>query len=45
MSRVPYASTVENIMYTMVCTCLDISHVVSVLSSYMDRLRKVLSRQ
>ena len=34
MSRIPYASAVRNIMFVMV---LDISHVVNVVSRYMDR--------
>ena len=32
MSRVSYASTVESIMYVMVCTHPDISYAVSVVS-------------
>lgn len=35
MSRVPYASAVESIMYAMVCTRTDISHAVSVVSRFM----------
>ena len=41
MSHVPYASTVGSIMYVMVCTRLEISHAVSVVSRYMDRPRKI----
>ena len=41
MLHVPYASAVGNIMYAMVCTRLDISHAVSVVSRYMDRPRKI----
>ena len=41
MSHVPYASAVGNIMYAMVYTRLDISHVVSVVSRYMDFLGKI----
>ena len=41
MLHVPYASAVGNIMYAMVCTMLDISHAVSVVSRYMDRPRKI----
>jgi hypothetical protein len=37
MSRVPYASAVGSLMYAMVCTRLDISHVVGVLSRYMSK--------
>jgi hypothetical protein len=38
MSRVPYASVVSSLMYTMVCTRLNITHVVGVLSKYMSKL-------
>ena len=41
MSHVPYASTVGSIMYVMVCTRLEISHAVSVVSRYMDHLEKI----
>ena len=37
MSHVPYVSAVGSIMSAMVCTRLDISHAVSVLSRYMDK--------
>ena len=37
MSHVPYASVVGSLMYAMVCTRLDISHVVGVLSRYMSK--------
>ena len=37
MSRVPYASAVGSLMYAMVCTRLDIAHVVGVLSRYMSK--------
>ena len=40
MSRVPYASAVSSLMYVMVCTRLDIAHVVGVLSKYMSKIRK-----
>jgi hypothetical protein len=36
MSHVPYANLVECLMYAMVCTRLDISHVVGVVSRYME---------
>ena len=39
MSKVPY-STVGSLMYAMVCTRLDIGHVVGVVSSYMNNLGK-----
>eukprot|EP00253_Pinus_taeda_P011112 PITA_11112 len=40
MPRVPYASAVSSLMYAMVCTRLDIVHVVGVLSRFMSRLGK-----
>jgi hypothetical protein len=36
MAHVPYASVVGSIMYAMVCTQLDISHAVGVLSRNMS---------
>ena len=41
MSHVPYASTVGSIMYVMVCTRLEKSHAVSVVSRYMDHPEKI----
>lgn len=35
MDHVPYASVVGSLMYEMVCTQLDIAHVVGLLRSYM----------
>ena len=40
MSRVPYASVVSILMYAMVCTRLDIAHVVGVLSRFMPKAGK-----
>ena len=37
MSHVPYASAVGSLMYAMVCTRLDIAHVVGVLSRFMSK--------
>eukprot|EP00253_Pinus_taeda_P002477 PITA_02477 len=37
MSRVPYASAVGSLMYVMVCTRLDISHAMGVLSRFMSK--------
>ena len=37
MSRVPSASAVGSLMYAMVCTRLDIAHVVGFLSRYMSK--------
>jgi hypothetical protein len=36
MARDPYENFVGSIMYVMVCTRLDISHAVGVLSRYMS---------
>jgi hypothetical protein len=38
MSRVPYSSTIERLMYAMVHTRLDISHAVGVVGRYMKNL-------
>ncbi|PHT45605.1 Retrovirus-related Pol polyprotein from transposon TNT 1-94 [Capsicum baccatum] len=35
MSQVPYSSDVGSLMYAMVCSQLDLSYVVSVVSRYM----------
>ncbi|XP_042006046.1 secreted RxLR effector protein 161-like [Salvia splendens] len=35
MDKIPYANIVGSIMYTMVCTRPDISHAISVASTYM----------
>eukprot|EP00253_Pinus_taeda_P033780 PITA_33780 len=40
MSRVPYASVVDSLMYAMVCTRPDIAHAVRVLSRFMSKLGK-----
>jgi hypothetical protein len=45
MSCVPYSSAVGSIMYAMVCTRLDISQAVSVVSFYMANHGKVTGRQ
>ena len=36
MSKVPYASANGSLMYAMVCTRLDIAHVVGVVRRYMN---------
>jgi len=36
MSKVPYASTVGSLIYTMVCTRPNIAHAVGVVSRYMN---------
>ena len=38
MSKVPYASAVRSLMYGILRTRLDISHVVSVTSRYQSNL-------
>ena len=40
MSRIPYANVVGCLMYAMVCTRPNISHVVGVVSRYMENLGK-----
>ena len=40
MSKVPYVSTIGSLMYAMVCTRLDIAHIVGVVSRFMSRLGK-----
>ena len=40
MSKVPYASVVESLMYAMVYTRPDIAHVVGVVSRYTKNLGK-----
>ena len=35
MSKVPYSNTVGSLMYVMICTRLDISHALGVVSKYM----------
>jgi hypothetical protein len=36
MSRVPYASAIGSIMYAMICTRLDVSYALSVMSRYQS---------
>jgi hypothetical protein len=40
MKKVPYASAVCNLMYAIVCTRLDIAHVVGVVSRFLSNLGK-----
>ena len=40
MARVPYASVVGSLMYDMVCTKLNISQVVCMVSQYIHNLGK-----
>ena len=37
MSKVPYASTIGNLIYAMVCTRPNIAHAVGVVSRFMSR--------
>ena len=39
MSKVPCASTIGSLMYTMVCTRLDIAHAMGFSSKYMSHPR------
>ena len=36
MRKVPYASAVGSLMYVMVCTRLDIAHVVRVVNKFLS---------
>ena len=40
MSIIPYSSEVGSLMYVMVCTRPDISHVVGVVSRFLANLGK-----
>jgi hypothetical protein len=40
MSHIPYSNVVENLMYAMICTRLNLAHVVSVVSRFMHNLGK-----
>ena len=40
MSKVSYANAVGCLMYAMVCTRLNIAHVISVVSRFMARLER-----
>ena len=40
MSRVPYSSAVDSLIYAMVCTRPDIAHAVGVVSRFLSNLRK-----
>ena len=40
MSRVPYASTVESIMYAMTCTRSDVAYSLGVVSRYQSDPRE-----
>ncbi|RVW40113.1 Retrovirus-related Pol polyprotein from transposon TNT 1-94 [Vitis vinifera] len=36
MQKVPYASVVGSLMYAMVCTRLDIAHVIGVVNRFLS---------
>jgi ATP-binding cassette subfamily B (MDR/TAP) protein 1 len=36
MSGVPYASAIGSIMYAMICTGLDVSYALNVMSRYQS---------
>ncbi|PKI70095.1 hypothetical protein CRG98_009558 [Punica granatum] len=38
MSRIPYASSIGSIMYAMLCTRLDVSYALSMMSRYQSDL-------
>nr|GEY72248.1 retrovirus-related Pol polyprotein from transposon TNT 1-94 [Tanacetum cinerariifolium] len=40
MEKVPYANAVGSLMYAMICTRLDISHAVGMVSRYMHNPRQ-----
>lgn len=40
MAKVSYALVIGNLMYAIVCTTLDIAHVLGILSRYMSNLGK-----
>ena len=40
MSKKPYANAIDSMMYSMVCTRLDISYAVSLTSRFIERLGK-----
>ena len=45
MTHVPYASVVGNLIYAMVCTRLNLSQAVSMVSRYMHDPAGVIRRQ
>lgn len=40
MTKVPYASAVDCLIYAMVCTRPDITHAVGVVSRFLSKLGK-----
>ena len=45
MVKVSYVFAIDNLMYVMVCTKLDIAHVVRVVTKYMNNTGKQKWRQ
>ena len=45
MSKVPYSSTTDSLMYVMVCTRPNIAHAVGVVSMYMNNPVKSIGWQ
>lgn len=40
MHKVPHASVICSLMYAMVCTRVDITHMVGIVSRYLENPRK-----
>lgn len=40
MNQIPHVNTVDSLMYAMVCTMLDITHVVGLVSKFRSNLGK-----
>ena len=36
VDKVPYSNVVSSVMYSMVCTMIDLAHGISTLSRYMS---------
>ena len=45
MAKVPYAFIIGSLIYAMVCTRLDITHAVGVVSRYMSNPESSIERQ
>ena len=41
MKNVPYANAVGSLMYVMICARLDLAYIVSLVSKYMEKPRKL----
>ena len=44
MSKVPYSSAIDSLMYAMVCTRPDLAYAVSMVSSFLNQHRKEHSK-